>query len=111
MTTYNGNELILQNDMGNTTLQCKEEISKNNFVLKTVQLSPGFQPIGMKEHGGILYILSQKDTKNADGTIKHEFEIGSFPGPDYTADLDESVSYTFRANDNENFEDLKTIVD
>ena len=41
--TYNGNELSLQNDMGN--------------VYKT-SLSDGFYPIGMSEYGGIIYIAS-----------------------------------------------------
>lgn len=60
--TYNGNEFVLQNDMGN----CKVERAK---------LSPGFLPMGMKEYGGIIYIASYNpDTK--------ECELGSFPSPE-----------------------------
>lgn len=60
--TYNGNEFVLQNDMGN----CKVERAK---------LSPGFLPMGMKEYGGIIYIASYNpDTQ--------ECEVGSFPSPE-----------------------------
>jgi hypothetical protein len=54
--TYNGNEFCLQNDNGNTY---------------TCNLSKGFTPIGAKEHGGIIYIVSS----NNDIT-----EIGTYPG-------------------------------
>lgn len=54
--TFNGNELSLQNDMGNT---------------HTTYLSKGFYPIGMTEYGGITYIVSISE----DSTL----EIGSFP--------------------------------
>ena len=58
--TYNGNELCLQNDRGNT---------------KTASLSPGFTAIGAKEHNGIIYIVSV----NEDVT-----EIGTYPGVDWS---------------------------
>lgn len=62
LITYNGNEYVLQNDMGN----CKVERAK---------LNPGFIPLGVKEHGGIIYIASYNpDTK--------ECEVGSFPSPE-----------------------------
>ena len=57
--TYNGNELSLQNDMGNTF---------------ATELSNGFFPIGMTEYGGIFYIVSI----NENGA----FEIGSYPSLD-----------------------------
>ena len=57
--TYNGNEFCLQNDRG------------NEYV---ASLTPGYTPIGIKEHNGILYIVSVNGT----GT-----EIGTFPSPDY----------------------------
>jgi hypothetical protein len=40
---------------------------------KPVRLTDGFEPIGVKEHGGILYIASIDKEGN--------FELGSFPGP------------------------------
>jgi hypothetical protein len=51
--TFNGDELILQNDAGNTKILNPET---NEYV----SLSPGFHPIGVKEKGGILYIVSAK---------------------------------------------------
>lgn len=60
LITYNGNELCLQNDRGNT---------------QTASLSPGFTSIGAKEHNGIIYIVSVKDNIT---------EIGTYPGVDWT---------------------------
>lgn len=57
--TYNGNEFCLQNDRGN------KQVAK---------LTDGYTPIGIKEHNGILYIISV----NGDKT-----EIGTFPAPYY----------------------------
>lgn len=52
--TFNGDELSLQNDAGNTTI---------DYNGSPVSLSPGFYPIGIKEYGGVLYIVSgQKPT-------------------------------------------------
>lgn len=65
--TYNGNEFCLQNDRGN--------------VLKAT-LTEGFVPIGIKEHNGVLYIVSyNKDTK--------EGEIGTYPGLEWPANYHE----------------------
>lgn len=61
MITYNDNEFVLQNDRGNTKIP-------------DAQLSKGFIPVGMKEHNGILYIVSYNpDSK--------ETEIGTYPSP------------------------------
>lgn len=57
--TYNGNEFSLQNDMG-------------NYPLSNCKLKEGFIPIGLKEYGGILYIVSHNP-------ITNETEIGSYP--------------------------------
>ena len=65
LLTFNGNELVLQNDMGNTKIE-------------GAKLSDGFVPIGMKENGGILYIMSHNPVTN-------ETEIGSFPSPKKTS--------------------------
>jgi hypothetical protein len=59
--TYNGNEHSLQNDMG-------------NYELKHCKLSPNYIPVGIKEYGDILYIVSQNPL---DGSV----EIGSYPSP------------------------------
>ena len=59
LITYNGNEFALQNDMG-------------NYGFKNGALSNGFVPVGMKEHQGVLYIISYNP-------IDDKVEIGSFP--------------------------------
>lgn len=61
LTTNNGNELMLQNDMGNGRIN-------------KVRLDEGYIPVGIKEHGGIIYIASYNpETKKG--------QIGSFPYP------------------------------
>lgn len=74
--TYNGNEMILQNDMGNS----KIKVSKDSDDY--VKLTEGFKPLGVVEHGGILYIAS------TDGT---NFELGSFPGPEFDDPKEEYI--------------------
>lgn len=59
--TYNGNELTLQNDMG-------------NGKVGTAFLPKGYIPIGMKEHGGIIYVASYNP-------ISKKSQLGSFPSP------------------------------
>jgi hypothetical protein len=91
LITFNGNETMLQNDMGNTNLtyyprtwesiqsedntdkDYKEVVSK---IREKVKLKEGYIPIGMKEHGDIIYIVSYNPKEN-------RTEIGSFPGPEY----------------------------
>jgi hypothetical protein len=65
--TFNGDELALQNDAGNTKIQVP---NTEEFVT----LSPGFYPLGIKEYGGVLYIVSGNNTTN-------EIEFGSYPSP------------------------------
>lgn len=67
MITYNDNEFVLQNDRGNS----KIEIGDSD---KYVTLSEGFIPVGMKEHNGILYIVSHNPQTK-------ESEIGTYPSP------------------------------
>lgn len=55
--------------MGNTTIT-------DSITGEAMSLSPGFIPVGMKEHGGILYIASYNPTTQ-------ESELGSIPGPIY----------------------------
>lgn len=60
LVTMNGNELQLQNDMGNAETKAK--------------LPDGFIPLGTTELGGIIYIVSY-NPKNK------KSQIGSFPSP------------------------------
>lgn len=53
LVTFNGDELALQNDAGNTKIQIEG-------TEDWVSLSPRFYPIGMKEFGGVLYIVSAR---------------------------------------------------
>lgn len=57
--TYNGNEFCLQNDRGNRSVE---------------SLTSGYVPIGIKEHNGILYIVSVNNNMT---------EIGTYPAPHY----------------------------
>ena len=59
--TNNGNEGILQNDMGNVKLQY-------------AHLPTGYIPVGMQEYGGIVYVASVRPHDNM-------CQIGSFPSP------------------------------
>lgn len=61
LITYNGNEFVLQNDMGNGEVH-------------TAYLDKGYVPVGMKEHGGIIYVA-------AHNPIIGKSQIGSFPSP------------------------------
>lgn len=61
MLTYDGNEYSLQNDKG-------------NYPLKYCKLKPNYIPVGIKEYGGILYIISYNPLDN-------RTEIGSYPSP------------------------------
>lgn len=122
--TFNGDELSLQNDAGNTKIPVKwdERLSveyveggsyNSGVIVKTtndsgetvmfksmkdhntdfiwredgsintdswelfdpvVKLSKGFYPIGMKEYGGVLYIVSANKETN-------QVEFGSYPAP------------------------------
>lgn len=77
LVTYNGNELILQNDIGNSKIPSKTGDS--------VKLSDGFIPVGLKEFGGIMYIFSV-NPKQTDSNGKYLSEIGTFPSPEYIKD-------------------------
>ena len=60
--TFNGNELVLQNDMGNGRVE-------------TAKLPSGYIPLGTTELGGIIYIVSYNPLNN-------KCQIGSFPSPE-----------------------------
>lgn len=120
--TLNGDELALQNDAGNTSIDILYSsavlyvgnhddgdivytevesvktyyknisgiqndtslITNSNkwvrLVSGKVSLSPGFYPLGIKEYGGILYIVSAKKGALQDGS-DDLVEFGSYPSP------------------------------
>lgn len=86
--TYNGNEFILQNDMGNGRVE-------------TAYLPAGYVPIGIKEHGGIIYVASYNPLTN-------KGQIGSFPSPERNissnevTQLDKTIAYTDFIDENGN---------
>lgn len=71
LVTTKGNEMVLQNDVGN--LKAGETIN-NTFI--EAQLKEDYIPIGIKEYGGIIYIASYNPKTNYG-------EIGSYPSPEY----------------------------
>lgn len=103
--TFNGDELSLQNDAGNTTIPVSD-------TEPDVKLSPGFYPIGMKEYGGVLYIVSGKKGVNEDGTRNpelDEIEFGSYPSPanaGYTSFLGEVPIYLRNTSEIEEENDI-----
>ena len=72
--TFNGDELALQNDAGNTKILIPG--TTDDYV----KLSPGFYPLGIKEYGGVLYIVSGSkvpiDDSITDWDINTVYEIG-----------------------------------
>ena len=88
--TYDGNEYSLQNDKG-------------NYPLANCKLGENFIPLGIKEYGGILYIVSLNP-------LTGEEEIGSYPSlreypeaeiPDST-DIDLIIDRAFAAKSDTN---------
>jgi hypothetical protein len=61
LITYDGNEFSLQNDRG-------------NYPLENCKLKPNYIPVGLKEHGDILYIVSYNP-------LDDSVEIGTYPSP------------------------------
>lgn len=59
--TYDGNEHSLQNDRG-------------NHPLENCRLKPNYIPVGIKEYGDILYIVSYNP-------LNEHVEIGTYPSP------------------------------
>ena len=81
LVTMNGNEMVLQNDMGNARVE-------------NAKLPPGYIPIGMKEYGGIIYIACYNPLTN-------KGQIGCFPSPQRqkTATQISKVTPTFKFPD------------
>ncbi len=62
LLTFNGNELSLQNDMGNARVE-------------TAFLPDGYIPVGTCEYGGIVYVVSYNP-------LEDKSQIGCFPSPE-----------------------------
>ena len=62
IVTYDGNEHSLQNDKG-------------NYALTNCKLKSNYIPVGIKEYGDILYIVSYNP-------LDEHVEIGSYPSPE-----------------------------
>ena len=71
--TYNGNEFCLQNDRG------------NKYV---TSLTEGYIPIGIKEHNGILYIVSYSPSED-------KTEIGTYPGVDWNVPIETACNLLY----------------
>ncbi len=69
LLTFNGNELSLQNDMGNARVE-------------TAFLPEGYIPVGTCEYGGIIYIVSYNP-------LEDKSQIGCFPSPERNVSSDE----------------------
>ena len=69
LITMNGNENVLQNDMGNGRVE-------------TAFLPEGYVPLGTTELGGIIYIVSYNP-------LNKKCQIGSFPSPERNISSDE----------------------
>ena len=87
LITFNGNELSLQNDMGNARVE-------------TAFLPEGYIPVGTCEYGGIIYIVSYNP-------LEDKSQIGCFPSPERNVSNDElGISDALlRSSD---FQDLNT---
>lgn len=83
LITFNGNEYILQNDMGNGRVE-------------TAFLPEGFVPLGTTELGGIIYIVSYNPNTN-------RCQIGSFPSPERNITSDEVENSPAISLDNKDF--------
>lgn len=81
LVTMNGNEMVLQNDMGNAKVE-------------NAKLPPGYIPIGIKEYGGIIYIACYNPLTN-------KGQIGCFPSPQRqkTATQISEITPTFKFPD------------
>lgn len=82
ITTLHGNEVILQNDMGNRRVD-------NAF------LPAGYQPVGIKEYGGIIYVASYNP-------ITNKSQLGSFPSPQRKISVYDDDTLKFDGNINFN---------
>ena len=88
LITYNGNEMSMQNDMGNAEIG-------------TAFLPKGYVPVGMKEYGGIIYVAAYNPAND-------ESQIGCFPSPQQLF-VDESNADEATLEVGSIFEELKDV--
>lgn len=81
LVTFNGNENVLQNDMGNGRVE-------------TAYLPEGYVPLGTAELGGIVYIVSYNPLNN-------KCQIGSFPSPERNVSSSEISDTAIKVQDNQ----------
>ena len=82
LVTIDGDEMILQNDMGNLKATYTQKNGEDGTEEEVeVTLTPDFIPIGINTLNGIAYIVSFNPNKQ-------EGEIGTFPSPQYNLDGD-----------------------
>lgn len=74
ISTFNGNEQILQNDMGNVRIPYHLDNGETSYAC----LTETFVPIGLKVFGNIMYIISYSKERGLG-------EVGCFPSPDWDA--------------------------
>lgn len=79
LLTFNGNEFVLQNDIGNGRVE-------------TAKLPAGFVPVGVKEYGGIIYVASHNPLTN-------KGQLGCFPSPERNLTNDELGGRDFTISD------------
>lgn len=79
LITFNGNEYVLQNDMGNGRVE-------------TAYLPEGYVPLGTAELGGIIYIVSYNP-------LIDKSQIGCFPSPERNITSDEIQTPEITVND------------
>lgn len=90
LVTMNGNEVVLQNDMGNAKID-------------NAYLPPGYQPVGMKEYGGIIYVAAYNP-------ITNKSQIGSFPSPERKISVeDKDLGNTINLDEDFSFNKLEGI--
>ena len=81
LLTFNGNEMALQNDMGNGRIE-------------TAYLPEGFMPVGTCEYGDIIYIVSYNPLTN-------QSQIGCFPSPERNLSSEELEDLSITLSDND----------
>ena len=86
LLTFNGNELSLQNDMGNARVE-------------TAFLPEGYMPVGTCEYGGIVYIVSYNP-------LEDKSQIGCFPSPERNISREELGNDSNITIENSDFQDL-----
>lgn len=79
LVTVDGDEMILQNDMGNLKIHVTNEDGEE--LDRYVHLTEGYIPVGVNVYGGIAYIASVNPNDRKCDLYK--CEIGTFPSPDY----------------------------